>query len=462
MKLKTIVITILAGIILAMPVQAEFVFLKNGSIIEGKIVADAADSVTIKDKENKVKTVPRNSIMRILYTSLKMGKIYIQKRDGEGLVAFMVDEDRDSYTFRKDLYKPEEFVLQRIDVLFLAEKNPSGLKGVADTDSIALTWLPPYDSVKHYNVYYSSDKKEKYKLAGSPWGKSYTLGNLSSNKTYYIIVTSVDSDGYESSPSNELKITTKNIPPDAPGNLTKSISSDKKINLSWEASTDKDGVIKEYRIIIREKHQDQKVAGSTDKTGYTIKGIDPENIKQISVKAVDNNGDESEMSDLYGKPVLFTIKPVAAYPFGKMKDLYSSGYGASISFSAFDNFFDNSILSLEAGFIRWGGEKDMIDYMNMFPFTLSAGYRFYFTDQFSISATAGAGGVYMSTTYEDAAFQTVTDSAFEPLFTGNLSFDYLITDNLSLSAGGGYYSIYEESGMKSFAEVQISLSYRIF
>jgi len=111
-----------------MPLHAEFIFLKDGSIIDGQIIKDAPASITVRDKEKKVKTIPRNNIMRILYTELKMGKVYIQKRDGESIVAFIVDEDRNTYTIRTNLYKPVEIILKRSDILFIAEKNPSGLK----------------------------------------------------------------------------------------------------------------------------------------------------------------------------------------------------------------------------------------------------------------------------------------------------------------------------------------------
>jgi len=193
-----------------LPLKAEAVFLKDGSIIDGTIISDGASSVTIRTADKKTKQIPRSDIMRILYTELKMGKIYIQKRDGKGIVAYMVDEDRASYTFRKELYSPEEFTLKRSDVLFMAEKNPSGLQvdGVVGTDKVYLTWLPPYDAVKKYNIYIKKNEKDKYELADSTGGKSITLKNLQVKTTYYLIVTSVDKDDYESNPSNELKITT--------------------------------------------------------------------------------------------------------------------------------------------------------------------------------------------------------------------------------------------------------------
>ena len=192
------------------PVMAESLFLKDGSIIDGSIVSDAADSVTLKLPDSKLKKVPRSDIMRILYTKLKMGKIFIQKRDGKGIVAYIVDEDQESYTFRKELYSPEEFSFKRSEILFMAEKNPSGLQvvGNVETHKVTLSWLPPYDEVKRYNLYIKQNEKDKYELAYSTKEKTATLSNLSGRTTYYLIVTSVDRDDYESSPSNELKITT--------------------------------------------------------------------------------------------------------------------------------------------------------------------------------------------------------------------------------------------------------------
>ena len=142
-----------------------------------------------------------------------MGKIYIQKRNGEGVVAFIVDEDQESCTFRKDLYKPQEFNLKRAEVLFMAGKNPSGLKveGVIGTDRASLSWLPPYDAVKKYNLYIKKDKNAKYEFVESVSDKDADIKKISSNTTYYLIVISVDDQEYESEPSNELIITTGNI-----------------------------------------------------------------------------------------------------------------------------------------------------------------------------------------------------------------------------------------------------------
>jgi hypothetical protein len=104
MQLKMYVSLLTAFVVLLfavseLPLKAEAVFLKDGSIVDGIIESDSAEAVTVRLSDKKRKQILRKDIIRILYTELKMSKIYIQKRDGEGLVAYMVDEDSELYPF---------------------------------------------------------------------------------------------------------------------------------------------------------------------------------------------------------------------------------------------------------------------------------------------------------------------------------------------------------------------------
>jgi hypothetical protein len=83
--------------------RSEQVFLKDGSIVSGTIVADTAKSLTVKGAGGKRDTIARDRIMRILYTELFMGKVFIRMNDGTVKSGYMVDEDRTTYTFRKEL-----------------------------------------------------------------------------------------------------------------------------------------------------------------------------------------------------------------------------------------------------------------------------------------------------------------------------------------------------------------------
>jgi len=194
-------------------------FFKDGAIIQGQILSDTKSSITIHDNKKKVKTVPRSEIMRILYTQLYMGKVYVQKTDGKSVICYMVDEDQETYTFREDLYKPVEFKLRRDQVLFMARGNPSGLQGEPETDMIDLKWFPPYNPVKKYYLYLKSPADAKFVKIDESRGTSYTLKKLKCNTKYMAYVTAIDQAGDESLPSNEFTFNTLNIKPDRPLNL---------------------------------------------------------------------------------------------------------------------------------------------------------------------------------------------------------------------------------------------------
>lgn len=215
MNFKKTIITI-ALMLSACSAFAEYIFLRDGSIIRGKIVSDSAASIVITDKDNKRQTIPREKIMRILYTDLYLGKIYVQKIDGKNEVCYMVDEDRDTYTFRRELYSPEEFTLRRDQVLFIARGNPTGLEGEAGTDAIDLKWVAPYNPVTKYRIYMKGPGETEFKSAAETKKKNYTFEKLSSNTKFVFYVTAIDSSGNESLPSNELTITTLNIKPGKP------------------------------------------------------------------------------------------------------------------------------------------------------------------------------------------------------------------------------------------------------
>ena len=123
--------------------RAEYVFLKDGSIHQGKITSDTAAGVTMQMKNGAVKTFYRNNIIRILYTDIYMGKHFIRLNTGEMLEAYQVDEDSDTYTFRKDLSRPEEFTVKRSNVLFMTRTNPTGLVGRPSLSEIRLKILRP-------------------------------------------------------------------------------------------------------------------------------------------------------------------------------------------------------------------------------------------------------------------------------------------------------------------------------
>jgi len=474
-KFRKIITAITAVIIctavLRLPLSAEFVFLKDGLIESGAIISDSAASVTIRTSDKKKKQIPRKDIMRILYTELKMGKVYIQKRDGEGIVAYIVDEDRLSYTFRKDLYKPAEFVLNRGDVLFISEKNPSGLKvdGEIGTDNVSLSWLPPYETVKKYNVYITKNKTGRYEVFDSTAGKSVTLKNLLSNTTYYIIVTSVDSDDYESPPSNEIKITTKNMLPMQPviSSYEKTGSGDRKIK--WGASVDPDGKVEKYRIygLINDKRE---IIAEVKHTEYYLKNASL--YDKVDVTAVDDRGGESAAvtSKSPDRVTVLEIYPGTMFPVGKFGKMFGVAYGGELSLSERNLFFENFEAGVNIGFYSMQG-KDLLDEKNkdydkmmLAPGYLTAGYNIMIGDSFSIKPVLSFGGAYVGMKYYDrnrtAAEGRDRDlSIFEPAFKAGLSAEYRFTDYLLISAGCAYGAVVEKSGMLNFILVNAGIGF---
>src|SRR4030042_5895840 len=105
---------------------AEFVFLKDGMIIECRILNESPSTMIVLEAGGKKSTVGRKNIMRVLYTQLYRGRLYIQRIDGSVIEAYIIDEDQEHYILRADINSPREFTIRREDVLFMPRKNPSG------------------------------------------------------------------------------------------------------------------------------------------------------------------------------------------------------------------------------------------------------------------------------------------------------------------------------------------------
>ncbi len=437
-----------------LPLAAEAVFLKNGSIVNGTIEADSADAVTLRQSDNKVKRILRKDIMRILYTELKMGKIYIQKRDGKGVVAFMVDEDQQSYTFRKELYVPEEFILKRSEVLFISEKNPSGLQVVGEvgTDRVSLEWQPPYDAVKKYNLYIKKNEKDKYKIIDSTGSKSITLKNLSSNTTYYLIVTSVDSSDYESSPSNELKIKTQNIPPTEPAGIIREMKKDKLV-IKWKESKDSDGKVKEYNVYNRDEKEKGKLA--TVKTPeYTVP--DTVSVYKLEITSVDDLNAESDRANVpLPLQLVISVAPAGFIATGNLGESFNPGYGLLLNIGLRNFIFDNFEAGINTGYISLKGKAEAN--MNMWEFipaAVYAGYHLRAGNWFSFFPYLKAGESFSSVKYTGFSGDK-SKSVTDPMAAAGLSLTGS-SDNLTFSIGADYGILVESKSMKPFYEAFIS------
>ena len=466
MKHISVIILIILSASLA---HAEFVFLKDGKILQGKIISDAADDIMFRSSNGQNMKIERKNILRTLYTNLSMSKLYIQKRNGESFMAYPVYEDRDEYWFRNDLYKPEEYKVSRKDILFMSEKNPSALKGEPASDEIKLSWLPPYGQVKIYRIYMKEKKEDSYRVIGSTKKTEITITGLKTQTPYIFIVRAIDDTDYESNPSNEIQVITKSRLPERP--VVKA-EKDQKENwvLVWTETSDSDGKVEGYRIYV-EKKGEYALLEETKK----LKAIVPADaiFDSIHVRSVDNNGDESE-ADNYRNEWRFLLSPQLAFPTGKMADFTGNGYGANIDISRRDLLFNDFESGITAGYLKVDGKKKIgdgnsdIDSFNIVPAALFAAYRIpYMFDKFnhydiiSFFPKLSAGIMTIMTDYklyDNKGFVDRKKSSvvFEPFIKAGIFAEYGISRNFFLTFGGEF--TYMIDSIKGLGMINIPLS----
>jgi len=471
MKLKRIVSAFIAAMILAAPLSAEYIFLKDGTILKGTIVSDTAATVNLRLEDRRMQRIHRSNIMRILYTDLYMGKVYIQKIDGKSIVAYMVDEDRETYTFRMEIYKPEEFKLRRDQVLFMARGNPTGLNAEAGTERAELKWFAPYMPVKSYNIYVKEPGEREYRLAGNTRGKSYSLRNLTSNTKYQVHVTAIDSSGDETLPSNEIELITLNIPPDRP--VIASVSRQEKggYKIEWNEAADPDGRVTGYKIYKQYKGETEELA-SVKKTEYLLgEKVD---FDAIYVKSIDDRGAESDAARVYFglRPEMgISISPAFLYPMGKLSDISDYGYGASLKFEMSNYFFAGLELNIEVSFFYLTGKDDFeepeskVNSIFLAPLMISAGYAFYPGEYFAIIPYVSSGGVVMNYSYSyfdivESEEKEISRFYVNPSAGAGISFRYSFPGGVYAALSLDYRIFFEESNNYSYVSAAIGAGKR--
>ena len=468
-------------ILLNAPVMAEHIFLKDGSIIEGKIENETLESIIFIKNDGTKQKYNLNNIIRFVYKELYMGKLYVQKTDGKGLELYMVDENKEFYIFRFEINKPEEIKIKRTEVLFISRMNPLNLQAIkVDTDRIDLIWLPPYNKVNKFKVYYKNSLIEKFKLAGDTSFKKISITNLKSNTQYFFIVTAVDSNNYESLPSNEIKETTKNIRPNPPKNikLEKIWSPDKKnfeMIVKWDPAIDPDGQIIEY-IIYKRENKAEEIFARTNNTAYSIKSLNPLSKKTFFIRAVDNMEDESENSSSLKTKNLFIwdigVRAFAIFPNLPYGYFYNTGWGLLADFLISDLFLEGFGFGLEIGYFQLPGRAEYPHILrnNLVPVMLALQYRIGILKWLYIDTRLSGGYLYNSIDYDLYQISTSyssSDSRFITRFSNcgimiaGIGIGFNTSDLFSLSIGGDYGIIFRNSGAHDFFSLNLSVIFRI-
>lgn len=469
----TSILALLIVICVSSAARAEYVFMKDGAITEGKIISDAAESIVLKEKDGKNRQIERKKILRVLYTSLNMAKLYVQKRDGSSFVAYLVDEDRDDYTFRRELYKPEEFKASRKDVLFMSEKNPSALKGDSGPDEIRLSWLAPYGQVKVYKIYTKQRKEDEYKVAATTKKNEITIKGLEMKTAYFFIVRAVDDTDYETNPSNEIQVITKSSLPGSPV-----IQAVKDRNgawaVTWNASADADGSVEGYRVYA-EKDGKYALLKETKELSFTVPGGTV--YDTIQVRSLDNNGDESLPVD-YRHDWRFQISPQVWIPVADMRIFAGTGWGGAIDVSKRGLFLNDLELGGTLGGMTFEGKKKIgddnsnVNTLYMFPAAAFAAYRVPFIfdafncyDVLSFFPKISAGIMTVSSDYEildnsGAVEEKKSAVMLAPFVKAGAFAEYGLTRNFFFTLGSEFTYIIDKTPGLCMVSISASTGYR--
>lgn len=439
--------------------NAEFVFKKDGAIIKGSIVTDDVFTISVKSESGTIERIDRKEILRIIYTDLYLGKVYVRLTTGEVIEGYQIDEDRDDYYFRKDITKPEEFTIPRRKVMFIARTNPTDLKGVASVQIIKLSWSPPFKPAKFYRVYIRDvrGKEEKFRLISETDELDVVLKDLKKSWSYEIYATAISDTGEESLPSEKLVVNTL---PEAPEklNITEKNSEDGKtvtLTLTWKDVSDPDSRVKSYTIY-KTEGSERKKKGTSGGSEFVLKDFPAEGRHWFSVVAVNDLYTESnEIKAVYDAGYKIYIRTMGTYvtPFGTMSELASYGYGGLLDTGVLKKRYSAGI---ETGYLTFSCAEE-IESMIMIPFLLELDYRMPLFYSFSLIPVLKAGGSYNVIKYivrdkTDPLITTVTtNSSFDPMVSAGCSLHCDISDDIDLFGGAEYSMIFQNSGRLSYA-----------
>jgi hypothetical protein len=91
---------------------AQSVFLKDGSIVEGKIITENDVFLTIKT-EKESKNIKRSEIIRTVYNNDFKTRVNVVLMDGRIIKGYVVEESKNYYVIRKYLDSTKELKLEK-------------------------------------------------------------------------------------------------------------------------------------------------------------------------------------------------------------------------------------------------------------------------------------------------------------------------------------------------------------
>jgi len=120
-----LVLTVITLQTLQSTALAESIFLKDGSILEGKLQGENESAYTVALPNGIKAEIPRSSVLRVVRGEEYKRQVYIYKKDGTELRAHIVFEDNDAYTVRKQIHNADEILVRKSDVREISAQRMS-------------------------------------------------------------------------------------------------------------------------------------------------------------------------------------------------------------------------------------------------------------------------------------------------------------------------------------------------
>ncbi len=177
---------------------------------------------------------------------------------------------------------------------------PTGLSVVSVSETtIELTWDANAESdLKSYNVKRSTQQGGSYEIIATSVTSSYTDTNLTTETTYYYVVSAIDHSSNESDDSQEVSAKTLQVmPPSAPTGLTATVMASNRIDLDWNENTETDFASYKVKRSTTPGGAYTVIAENLTSGNYSDTGLSAETTYYYVVIAVDKSNNESENSD---------------------------------------------------------------------------------------------------------------------------------------------------------------------
>lgn len=128
--LRTLCSVFMLCMILPCSVSAESIFLKDGSIIEGKISSENDQDTVIRLPDNSTRNIKRKNILRIIFGDEYKTKVFFYTANGQIVEGYIVDSSPRGFVYRKDLVSREEFAMLEQDVFLIVHKQIAILRKI--------------------------------------------------------------------------------------------------------------------------------------------------------------------------------------------------------------------------------------------------------------------------------------------------------------------------------------------